>query len=164
LSEDVVWDAEKGDLRVLGKRCTAIDVQSLCDYLNTLVGIQVAEVIMHNLEFRLGKLDAATLKAKKPGLGLDKLIEELIRSDQLSGLGITKVRFDETSSMSADIEVINPSVKGTTGAGKSFVFSYWAGALTALLDKEFDVRNVEYDQQKDVMKASIVQRDLPSEP
>jgi len=162
LSDDSVWEKEKGELRILGKRCTAIDVQSLCEYLNSLVGIQVAEVIMHNLEFRLGKLDAATLKANKPQANVNELMEELVKSDQLSGLGITKAKFNESADISADIEVANPSVKGSAGAAKSFVFSYWAGAITALLDKEFDVKNVIYDQDRNIMKGSIVQRDLHS--
>ena len=162
MSDDSVWEKEKGELRILGKRCTAIDVQSLCEYLNSLVGIQVAEVIMHNLEFRLGKLDAATLKANKPKANVNELMEELVKSDQLSGLGITKAKFNESADISADIEVANPSVKGSAGAAKSFVFSYWAGAITALLDKEFDVKNVIYDQDRNIMKGSIVQRDLHS--
>ena len=113
---------------------------------------------MHNLEFRLGKLDAANLRAEKPQTPLSQLVEHLSKVDRLSGVGITKVMLHESPEDSIQIEVTNPSVKGMTGAAKAFIFSWWAGALTSLLDKEFDVKNVVYDEEKNVLKGQIVAR------
>ena len=158
MSESPVWDAEKGELRILGKRHTAIDAQTLCSYLDSLVGVQVAEVIMHNLEFRLGKLDAAKLKTEKPQASLPELVEHLTKSDRLSGIGITKVTLSKAPQYPIEIEVTNPSVKEVTGAAKAFLFGWWAGALTALFDKEFDVKSVVYDEPRDLLKGQIAAR------
>lgn len=147
--------SEKGELRILGMRLTAIDAQSMCNHLDSLVGVKVGEVIMHNLEFRLGKLDAARLKAEKPGATLNDLIEHLRMTDRLTGVGMTTVRLPENPGGPVEVEVANPSVKATEGAAKSFIFSYWAGALSALLGKEFDMKNVIYDIEKDLMKCLI---------
>lgn len=152
--------SEKAELRILGMRLTAIDAQSLCNHLDSLVGVKVGEVIMHNLEFRLGKLDAARLRAEKPGATLNDLVEHLRRTDQLTGVGMTTVKLPDNPGEQVEVEVANPSVKGTEGAAKSFIFSYWAGALTALLNKEFDMQNVVYDNEKDLMKCLITRRDV----
>jgi len=152
--------SEKGELRILGIRLTAIDAQSMCNHLDSLVGVKVGEVIMHNLEFRLGKLDAARLKAEKSGAALNDLIERLRRADQLTGVGMTTVRLPNNPDEPIGVEVANPSVKGAEGAAKAFIFSYWAGAMTALLDKEFDMKNVVYDNEKDLMKCLITPRDV----
>ena len=138
MSEEAVWDKENGELRILGQRHTAIDAQTLCNYLDSLTGAQVAEVIMRNLEFRLGKLDAARLKGERPQATLQELVDHLARTDRFSGLGITTVSLPESSQASIEIEIGNPSVKGTAGAAKAFAFSWWAGALTALLDSEME--------------------------
>lgn len=159
MSEDAVWDTEKGELRILGQRHVAIDAQTLCSHLDSLVGTQVAEVIMHNLEFRTGKLDAARLKASKPNAPLPELIEHLSKSDRLSGAGVTKVTLPDAPEDSIRCEVSNPGVKGVTGASKAFIFSWWAGALTALVDKEFDVKNVAYDERNNVLSGVIARRD-----
>ena len=158
LNEDAVWDTENGELRILGQRHTAIDAQTLCSHLDSLVGLQVAEVIMHNLEFRLGKLDAARIRAEKPQASLAELIETFAKSDRLSGVGITKVTLSNNPQYLARIEVTNPSVKATTGAAKSFLFGWWAGALTALFDKELDVKNVDYDETRNLLQGQIASR------
>ncbi len=145
-------------MRFLGKRHTAIDAQTLCNHLDSLVGIQVAQVIMHNLEFRLGKLDAAKVKVEQPRATLDQLIEHLNKMERLSGIGVTKVALPEKPQAPIQIEVTNPSVIGTAGAAKSFVFSWWAGALTALLGKEFDVKDAVYHEEKNLLKGQIEAR------
>lgn len=159
MSEDTVWDTEKGELRILGQRHIAIDAQTLCSHLDSLVGTQVAEVIMHNLEFRLGKLDAARLKASKPHAPLPELIEQLTKSDRLSGAGVTQVTLPDAPEDLIRCEVSNPGVKGVAGAAKSFIFSWWAGALTALYDKEWDVKNVAYDERRNVLTGIIARRE-----
>lgn len=158
MSEDAVWDTEKGELRILGKRHTAIDAQTLCSHLDSLVGVQVAEVIMHNLEFRLGKLDAARLRTEKTRASLPELVEHLAKSDRLSGVGITKVTLSKNPQDRIQIEVTNPSVKAITGAAKAFLFGWWAGALTTLFDKEFDVKSVVYDESRDLLEGQIAPR------
>ncbi len=158
MSEDAVWDTDKGELRILGKRHTAIDAQTLCSHLDSLVGVQVAEVIMHNLEFRLGKLDATRLRTEKTQASIPELVEHLTKSDRLSGVGITKVTLSKTPQYPIQIEVTNPSVKAATGAAKAFLFGWWAGALTALFDKEFDVKSVVYDETRDLLKGQIAPR------
>jgi len=156
MSEEAVWDTEKGELRILGKRHTAIDAQALCNHLDTLVGVQVAEVIMHNLEFRLGKLDATKLRAEKPKATLRELVEHLAKTDRLSGLGITTVTLPENPQNPIEIEIANPSVKATSGAAKGFAFSWWTGALTALLGKEMEAKNFSYTESKNLMMSQIV--------
>jgi hypothetical protein len=158
VTEDTVWDTEKGELRILGQRHTAIDAQTLCNFLDSLVGIQVSEVIMHNLEFRLGKLDAARLRAEKGQVSVTELIEDFVRTDRLSGIGITKVTMSENPQNSIHIEVTNPSVKGSTGAAKSFIFAWWAGVLTSLFDKEFDVNGAAYSEEKNMIVCQMVSR------
>ena len=158
MSEETVWDKEKGIIHILGQRHTAIDVQTLCNHLDSLVGAEVAEVITHNLEFRLGKLDAARLRAGKPQANLTELVEHLMKSERLSGVGRTKVTLPEDQENPILIEVSDPSVKGTTGAAKTFLFSWWTGVLTALLDKEFDVKYVAYDEENNLLKCQIAKR------
>ena len=159
MSNEPVWDNEKGELRILGQRHTAIDVQALCNHLDALTGPKVSEVIMHSLEFHLGKSDAARHKAANPNDTLTKLVAYLAKSDRLSGLGITNVTLPDTPLTSPiTIEISNPSVKGTTGAAKSFLFSWWAGAMSSLLDREMDARDVLYDEDNNVMKCKLTTR------
>ncbi len=152
--------SENGELRILGTRLTAVDAQSLCNHLDALVGVKVGEVIMHNLEFRLGKLDASKLKTARRGASTKDLIAQMITVDRLTGVGLTTVTLPEDPSGSINVEVANPSVKGIDGSAKSFMFSYWAGALTALLEKEFDVKNVVYNEEQNLMKSLITPRDM----
>lgn len=153
--KETVWDTERGELRILGQRHVAIDAQTFCSHLDSLVGMQVSEVIVNNLEFRLGKRDATRLRTEKAQATLSELVEHLAKTDRLSGLGITNVRLPENSQSPIEIEIANPSVKGTTGAAKALAFSWWAGALSALLGKEMDVKNVLYDERRNVMKSQI---------
>ncbi len=55
MGEDIVLDRAKGELRIHGKRHTAIDAQALCDHLDSLVGPTVAEVIINNHPVPIGK-------------------------------------------------------------------------------------------------------------
>jgi hypothetical protein len=71
---------------------------------------------------------------------------------------MTKVILPENPQDSIQLEINNPSVKGAEGAAKSFVFAWWAGALTALLDKEFDVKDVIYDEKDNMLKSQIKAR------
>jgi len=159
LSGEVVSDAEKGELRIFGTRLTAINAQRLCNHLDTLVGVHVAEVIMHNLEFRAGKVDAARLRAERPRATLQELVKHLTRDDSLSGMGITKVALPENVKNPIEIEISNPSVKGAGGAAKAFAFSWWAGVLSGLLELEMDVKNFLYSEERNMMRCQIIPRD-----
>jgi len=158
LSEEAFWNKENGEIQILGQRHTAIDAQSLCNFLDSIVGTQVGEVIMHSLEFRLGKSDAARLKDERPNATLDECVEQLAKSDRLSGIGITRVTLAGNSQDSIRVEITNPSVKGSAGAAKSFIFSWWAGALSSLLGTNLDVNGVVYSEEKNVIGCRIVPR------
>lgn len=156
--EGPVWDREKGELRILGRRDTAMDVQALCDHLDSLVGVQVGEVIINNLEFRLGKQDGDSLRKEKPELTIDELIKYIEEWDRMVGVGASKLTMPQTTGGPILLEVWNPSVKGNQGAAKAFLFSWWAGVLSSLLGKILEYKNVVYDQEKNIMKCEIVPR------
>jgi len=154
----LVVDKEKGELVLFGRRHTAIEAQALCDHLDSLVGVVVSEVIMNNLETRLGKADASRLAEERPKARLKELLDTLIEMDRLSGVGITSVHLQDTETPPVTIQIKNPSVKGTRGAARAFLFSWWCGALSALLSKNLEVKTVAYDEEADVMRCEIAER------
>ena len=156
---ELISDAGKGELRVFGTRVTAIDAQALCNHLDSLVGAKVAEVIMHNLEYRDGKLDAAKVRAEKPQASLGELIEDLARGARLSGLGVPKVTLPENAKEPIEVQIVNPCVTGSSGAAKSFAFSWWAGVLTTLFGREMDVQGYVYYEDRNMTTCRIVARD-----
>jgi hypothetical protein len=158
-SEETTWDKEKGEIRISGERHVAIDAQSLCDFLDSLVGVQVAEVIMHNLEYRLGKAEAKKFKQKNPQASLDDLINHFVEADRLSGMGMTKATWTANPRVLL-VEVSNPAIRGHAGASKSFIFSWWAGALGSYTGTEFDVNGIEYDERKNIARGTLVERRL----
>jgi len=158
LSEDVVWDKVKGELRILGQRHVAVDIQGFCEHLNLIVGPMVAEVVMNQHEFRQGKDDAASIRQEKPEAAIQELLDSFANAEALSGIGVVKVTIPEASPGPIDVEISNPCVKRTTGAAKSFLFSYWCGLFTQLLGKEFKINEVAYDENKNLMKCRIIPR------
>jgi hypothetical protein len=158
LSEDVVWDKAKGELRILGQRHAAVDIQGLCEHLDLIVGAKVAEVVMNQHEFRQGKEDAASIRQEKPEAAIQELLDSFAYAETLSGVGVVKVMIPRASLGLIDVEISNPCVKRTTGAAKSFLFSYWCGLFTQLLGKEFKIDQVAYDENKNLMKCRIIQR------
>jgi hypothetical protein len=158
LSEDVVWDKAKGELRILGQRHAAVDIQGLCEHLDIIVGPMVAEVVMNQHEFRQGKDDAASIRQEKPEAAIQELLDSFANAETLSGVGVVKVTIPEASPGPIDVEISNPCVKRTTGAAKSFLFSYWCGLFTQLLGKEFKIDQVGYDENKNLMKCRIIPR------
>jgi hypothetical protein len=56
------------------------------------------------------------------------------------------------------VQISNPSVKGTVGAAKAFLFSWWCGALSVLLNRELEIEDVTCDEGENVMKCKIVSR------
>jgi hypothetical protein len=158
LSEDVVWDKAKGELRILGQRHVAIDIQGFCEHLDLIVGPMVAEVVMNQREFHQGKEDAASIRQRKPEAAIQELLDSFANAETLAGVGVVKVTIPEASPGPIDVEISNPCVKRTTGAAKSFLFSYWCGLFTQLLGKEFKIDQVAYDENKNLMKCRIIPR------
>ena len=158
MSDDVVWDKAKGELRILGQRHAAVDIQGLCEHLDLIVGPMVAEVVMNQHEFRQGKEDAASIRQEKPEAAIQELLDSFANAEALSGVGVVKVTIPEASLGPIDVEILNPCVKRTTGAAKSFLFSYWCGLFTQLLGKEFKIDQVAYDENKNLMKCRIIPR------
>jgi len=158
LSEDVVWDKAKGELRIFGQRHAAVDIQGLCEHLDLIVGPKVAEVVMNQHEFRQGKEDAASIRQEKPEAAIQELLDSFANAEALTGVGVVKVTIPEASLGPIDVEISNPCVKRTTGAAKSFLFSYWCGIFTQLLGKEFKIDQVAYDENKNLMKCRIIPR------
>jgi hypothetical protein len=158
MTNDLIWDKEKGELRILGRRQTAMTPEILCNHLDSLVGVKVAEVIMHNLEYRSGKHETEMFCRDKPQATLSEMIDLLIQYDSVSGIGITKVTLPKNEEDRIIVQISNPSVKGTIGAAKAFLFSWWCGALTTLLNRNLEIEDVTYDEEENVMRCKIVSR------
>ena len=158
MTDEMVLDREKGEFRLFGRRHGAVDAQSLCDHLDSLVGSVVGEVIMNNLESRLGKEDGARIREAHPNATVDELVGELIEADLLTGMGITKASIPKQLTEPIKLEIWNPIVRGNKGAAKSFLFSWWCGALTSILGRELEMRTVDYDENENLMRCEIAPR------
>ena len=156
MSEDVVWDKAKGELRILNQRHVAIDIQGFCEHLDLIVGPMVAEVIMNQREFRQGKEDAASIRQEKPEAAIQELLDMFANAEPLSGIGVVKVNPPKTAPGPVDLEISNPCLKRTTGAAKSFLFSYWCGIFSELFGKEFKIDQITYDEKENSMKCRII--------
>ena len=151
-------DRTKAEFRLFGRRHAAVDAQSLCNHLDSLVGPVVGEVIMNNLETRLGKEDGARLREANPKASVGELIKMLEETDLITGMGITKTVVTEDLIAPIRIEIWNAVAKGEKGAAKSFLFSWWCGVLTSILGKALEVKAVQYDEKANMMKCEIVPR------
>ena len=156
MGDDVVLDKAKGELRIFGKRHIAIDAQALCDQLDLMVGPKVAEVMINQHEVRLGKEDVIEMRAERPQATVRELVDLLISADAASGMGITEVAIPQNPPGPIDLQISNPCMKRTSGAGKALLFSYWCGALTELLGTELKVNYVTYDESNDVLKCQFI--------
>ncbi len=152
-------DKSKGELRIYGARHIAINVDALCKQLDALVGARVAETIMNNIEYHMGADELAEVRRTKPQAGKREMIDLLIESDLLSGVGVVEVQLPEDSSKDPIyLNIKNPAIKATSGSGKSVIVSYWCGALAALLGQEFDVVDLSYDDKENLLKCHLVPR------
>lgn len=157
LGDDVVLDREKGELRILGTRYAALKAQSFCNNLDRLVGTKVASVIMNNLEVQLGKEDVERILETSPKATFDDVTKTLVATDLVTGMGVTKVMVEKETD-SIFVETTNPCVRRVQGASKAFLFSWWAGAFSRLLGKPLEVREVNYDEERNFIKARIAPR------
>ena len=155
LTDQVAVEKVKDEFRLFGRRQALVDVQSLCDHLDSLVGPVVGEVIMNNLESRLGKEDTTRLREANPKATVDELVTKLVEADLLAGMGVTKVDVPKDPTAQIKLEIRNPIVRGNSGAAKAFLFSYWCGALSLILGRDLDVKTVDYDEKADVMRCEL---------
>lgn len=151
-------DEKRGEVRLMGLRQMVMSMDALCNHLDTLVGSQVAEVIIKNLELQEGKEEAERFLRNHPDGKVDEFIDLLKRYDALSGVGVTSVKFPENQDAPILIEIFNPYIKRTSGSSKSLLFSWWCGALSAILHRELDLESITYDATNDVMKCTIAPR------
>jgi len=158
LGEDLSQDRSKCELRILGKRHVAVDAQALCDRLDLMVGPKVAEVILNQHEFHLGKQDAAEVRAQKPHASVREIVGLLTDAECVSGVGTVRLAIPENPPYRVKLEIANPCVRRTVGASKAFLSSYWCGVLTSLLGKEFKAEGVVYDEARDLLKCELVAR------
>jgi len=156
--EGLVVNREKGELRIFGGRFTAVNAQMFCDLLDALVGTTVSAVQMHSVESRLGKEDVERIRRERPQATVQEIINLLIETDCVSGVGITRVTLSGNQDGPIFVEISNPSVKGTVGAAKTFGLSWWAGAMSALFNRPFDLKDVVYDKDGNMTKGRLVPR------
>jgi len=124
---DVDLDESKGELRIHGMRHVAINVDALCKQLDTLVGTHVAETIMNNIEYHIGRGEVEEIRKMMPQAGRKEIIDSLIGSDLLSGVGVVKVQVPEDPSKDpVYFSVKNPAITAASGCGKAVIVSYWA--------------------------------------
>lgn len=154
--DDIVIDRAKGELRILGKKLVAVDAEALCRHLDTLVGLPVAEVIIRNHELRLGKEDAERYRKENPNASLEQILDRVKTSDRLSGFGLTE--FTVKPDKSILVEIGNPCVKETTGAGSALLFGYCCGLFSYFFGKEYDAVNVRFNEPKNVLSARLIPR------
>lgn len=163
LTDQEALEKVKDEFRLFGRRQALVDVQSLCDHLDSLVGPVVGEVIMNNLESRLGKEDTTRLREASPKATVDELLAKLVEADLVTGMGVTKVNVPKDPTALIKVEIRNPIVRGNSGAAKSFLFSYWCGALSLVLGRDLDVKTVDYDKEADVMRCELGARTVENE-
>jgi hypothetical protein len=158
LTNEIVLNKAKAEFKLFGQRQALVDVKSLCDHLDSLVGPVVGEVIMSNLETRLGKEDGARLRTANPSATIEELVAKLEETDLITGMGITKVTLSKDPGTQIKVEISNPIVRANSGAAKSFLFSWWCGVLTSLLGRELDIKTVDYDEKANVLRCEIGSR------
>lgn len=154
----LVVNEEKGELFVLGHRHVAIEVTDLLDLLDSLVGDHLAEVVMGNLERRLGNRDGHTIRQEQPHASIKEILDELAKADRISGVGVTSVKISQNTTDPIVVEISNPCTKKTTGSARAFASSYYCGILSGLLGRELEVADVTYDEATNVRNTSLVAR------
>ena len=152
----LTYDESRGELRIEGgQRQAAIDVTRLCQHLDTLVGLKVAETIMDNHERRLGREDAERIRNMNPSGKVEDVVRALIEEERSVGFGVVQIRLPESPVEPIKFEVINPIMNADAGAGKGLVLSYWSAALSFFLGRQLEATNVNYDSVKNTLAADF---------
>lgn len=159
----MLWIKEKGELQIFGKRHIAMDAEALCQSLDSMCGYQVAEVLLHNHIRKLGREDARRTREGMPDAAMDAIVAKLLESDRLSGMGVAKFTLPHDPQAAIHVEMWNPCVKKTEGAGKSLLFSWWCGALGQLRGRDFEIADVSFDPNTNTARAILRDRTPPKE-
>jgi hypothetical protein len=154
----IVYDSEKGELRIHGQRSAATDVREFCKQLDLLVGPTVARVQMHSIEALQGKNDVEIIRKEKPHATMKEIVDSLVEMDSASGFGVTRVSSGDNYSDPISIETLNPFVKAEVGAASACQTAWWCGAMSALLGRPLDVVNIVYDDERNVLRFQLVTR------
>jgi len=154
----IVYDSEKGELRIHGQRFAATDAREFCKRLDLLVGPTVARVQMHSLEALQGKNDVEIIRKENPNATIKEHVDSLVDMDGASGLGVTRVSSGDNYSSQISIETSNPLVVAQVGAASAFQTGWWCGAMSALLGRPLDVANIIYDNERNVLRFQLVTR------
>ena len=154
----IVYDSEKGELRIHGIRFAATDVREFCKRLDLLVGPTVARVQMHSLEALQGKNDVEIIRKENPNDTMKEIVDALVEMDSASGLGVTRVSSGDNYDGQISIETSNPLVVAQVGAASAFQTAWWCGAISALLGRPLDVVNIVYDDERNVLRFQLVTR------
>ena len=147
MPDTVSWNPDNGELIVSGRRHMAIDIQALCRHVDLLVGPRVAAVIFNQHWFRLGREDATRVKVQKPTSDYNEIVDELVQHDRLLGLGITKLTMPPNPTSPIELEISNPCLESSDGAGKAILTSYWCGVFTFLLGREVVASKLTFDHK-----------------
>lgn len=158
LVHETSWDKIRGELRIQGRRHIAVDAEALCAHLDSLMGARVGEVVMESHEYRLGREDAERIRRERPYASAQEVINRLFEAERLSGVGVGRLSFPAGPNGPVLYEVVNPCVKKTQGAAKSFLASYWCGVLSILLDRDYDANGISYDEGADTLICRLVPR------
>ena len=160
MNDGIEIDEKRGEVRILSQRQMVMNMDALCNHLDALVGNQVAEVIIKNLELQEGKEEAERFSRNHPDAKVEEFTDLMRRYDALSGVGLTSVSFSERQDGPIFIEIANPYIKRTVGSAKSLLFSWWCGALSRILHQELDLESIAYDANSDVLRCTIATRVL----
>ena len=146
------WLSNLAEIRLLNERLGAINIQALCDDLDSLYGPIVSATSMKYIGFNNGKRIASAIALKNPGLPILDLVKEIVRINRLTGMGISQVSLPKNSNGTGTfiVEIRNPILKKNEGAAGVFLISYWAGALTSLIGRRLEVKMIKYDKDRDV--------------
>jgi hypothetical protein len=113
---------------------------------------------MNNHQRRQGVENAERIRELNPKARIEAMIRVLTEDDRIAGFGIPKVTITDGRERLAEFEDYNPVITATEGAGKVFIVSYWAGALSVLLGQEVDGTNIVYDSAKNTLNCSFLKR------
>lgn len=152
----LTYDESRGELRIKGgQRQAAIDVTRLCQHLDTLVGLKVAETIMDSHERRLGIEDAERIRNMNRSGKVEDMVRALIEEERSVGLGVVQIRLPQSPKEPIKFEVVNPILNADSGAGKAVVLSYWSAVLSFFLARELEATNLHYDSVKNTLVADF---------
>ncbi len=146
------------EIRILGKRHAAVDVEALCSHLDLIVGKKVAEVMINQHMSSLGEEDAQKARTQNPQATAQEVFDTLAHADCMAGIGMTRITTKGDSVGEVDVEISNPCLKQVEGSAKAFLFSYWCGVSAYLFANRFRLNYVVYDEARDLIRCQIVPR------